>query len=292
MFRALIAAAVVCAAVAASAPHLQAAPTVSPPAPAFISKIAAFHPKTVQCRVTATFYEAGGGIVVEMRLWARPPALWRLDVTAVTPDAPPQNQVVGMRMVFADDRVQVYDPTTGRIHVERVGPGIASRPSASGRLGFTLAELLFVDDPTNYELLRMEPQVVDGRPLVRYDFLLRRPQLVDRVLVARESIWVDGRTSEPVRAQLYDPGGRAVGIIVLRDHRRFDRGIALPMTLELFLDPQSGRSATTRVAFQVKDGRFYLPLRVDAYEGTIPVMSLTYSECEVNRPIDPRRFQL
>ncbi len=64
------------------------------------------------------------------------------------------------------------------------------------------------------------------------------------------------------------------------------------MTLELFLDPQSGRSATTRVAFQVKDGKFYLPLRVDAYEGITPVMSLTYSECEVNRPIDPRRFQL
>lgn len=206
-----------CAAVAASAPHLQAAPTVSPPAPAFISKLAAFHPKTVQCRITATFYEAGGGILVEMRLWARPPALWRLDVTAVTPDAPPQNQVVGMRMV---------------------------------------------------------------------------PQLVDRVLVARESIWADGRTSEPVRAQLYDPGGRAVGIIVLRDHRRFDRGIALPMTLELFLDPQSGRAATTRVAFQVKEGKFYLPLRVDAYEGTTPVMSLIHSGCEVNRPIDPKRFQL
>jgi outer membrane lipoprotein-sorting protein len=259
--------------------------------PAFISKIAVFLPKTIACRVSATFYE-GGGVTVQMQMWARPPDQWRIDIVEVTPDAPPQNEVRGLRMVFNGDRVQIYDPTTGRVHAQRLGPEVASRPGASGRVGFTLAELLFVDDPANYDLVAMTSQVVDGRPLVRYDFALRRPELVDRVLVARESIWVDPRTGEPVRAQLYDASGRAVGIITLKDYQRVGAQLALPMTMEMFMEPGTGSATTIRVAFQLKEGRFYLPLRVDAYEGTTPLMSLRYAGCVVNKPIDPKRFRL
>jgi len=257
--------------------------------PAFISRIAAFRPRTVECRVTVTLYE-GGGFTLEMYLWAVLPALWRLDVTGVSPPGP-QSQIVGVRMVFQEDRVRLYDPTTGRVLEQRVSAELGTRPGASGRMGFTLAELLFVDDPTNYDLVAAVPQTVEGRPLVRYDFVLRRPELVDRVLIARESIWVDPRSSEPLRAQLYDPAGRPVGIVVLKDHRRVPSGVGLPMTVEMFMETGSART-TARVAFQLKDGRFYLPQRIDAYQGTRPMMSIVYAGCLVNRPIDPARFQL
>lgn len=78
---------------------LPAAAAPDPAPPAFVSKIAAFEPKTIQCRVGITVY-VNGGVRMEMRLWARPPTLWRMDVTGVTPDAPPQNDVVGMRMLL------------------------------------------------------------------------------------------------------------------------------------------------------------------------------------------------
>ncbi|MGH2453248.1 MAG: hypothetical protein ACRDF5_05725 [bacterium] len=226
-----------------------------------------------------------------MRLWARPPGLWRMDVTGVTPDAPPQNGVVGMRMVFDGDLVSVYDPTTRRVHTQRRGPEVAARPAASGRAGFTLAELLFVDDPANYELAAMVPQTVEGRALVRYDFILRRPVLIEKVLIARESIWVDPRGGEPVRAQLYDPSGRPVGIVALKDHRRMPGGVALPMTVEMFLEA-GGTTITLRMRFQVRDERYYLPLRVDMYQGAEALMSIEYSGWILNRPIDPALFKL
>jgi outer membrane lipoprotein-sorting protein len=262
----------------------------APAPPAFVSKVAAFRPRTVECRVTITLFE-GPGFTLEMYLWARPPALWRIDVTGVNPNAPPQNAVVGARMVFNNDRVRLFDPATGRILEQPVSPALASRPGASGRMGFTLAEMLLVDDATNYDLVAMVPQSVEGRALVRYDFVLRRPQLVDRVLVARESIWVDPQGGEPVRAQLYDPDNRAVGIIVLKDHRKVAGGVALPMTLEMFME-SGGPTTVARVTFQLKEGKVYLPNRIDAYQGTRAVLSLTYSSCRVNHTIDPARFQL
>ena len=262
----------------------------APAPPAFISRIAAFRPRTVECRVSITLYE-GPGFTVEMYLWARPPALWRIDITGVRPNEPPQNMIVGMRMVFNEDRVRVLDPATGRIVEQRVSADLAARPGASGRMGFTLAELLFVDDPTNYDLVAMVPQTVEGRSLVRYDFVLRRPQLVDKVLIARESIWVAPQTGEPVRAQLYDPANRAVGIVVLKDHRRVVHGLALPMTVEMFMEG-GGSTTVARMTFHLKDGKFYLPQRIDAYQGTTAVLSLTYAGCQVNHSIDPARFQL
>jgi len=266
-------------------------PVLAAPAPpAFISKIAAFRPRTVECRVTVTLYE-GEGFTVEMYLWAMPPALWRIDITGVNPHEFPQSQIVGMRMVFNEDRVQVYDPTTKRIVEQRLNADLGSRPGASGRMGFTLAELLFVDDPTNYDLVAMVPQTVEGRALVRYDFVLRRPQLVEKVLVARESIWADPKTGEPVRAQLYDPANRAVGIVVLKDHRKVAAGVALPMTAEMFVE-SGGPTTIARATFQLKDGKIYLPQRIDAYQGTRALLSLTYSGCRVNHPIDAARFQL
>lgn len=244
----------------------------------------------MECRVAVTLYE-GGGFTVEMYLWAKPPALWRVDITGVNPNEFPQSQIVGMRMVFNEDRVQVYDPTTGRIVEQPLNADLGSRPGASGRMGFTMAELLFVDDPTNYDLVAMVPQTVQGRALVRYDFVLRRPQLLEKVLVARESIWVDPKTGEPVRAQLYDPANRAVGIVVLKDHRKVATGVALPMTVEMFME-SGGPTTIARVTFQLKDGKFYLPQRIDAYQGTRAVLSLAYTGCRVNHTIDASRFQL
>ncbi len=262
----------------------------APPPPAFISRIAAFRPRTVECRVTATLYE-GGGFTVEMYLWAKPPALWRIDITGVHPNEFPQSQIVGMHLLFNEDRVQVYDPSTRRTIEQRLDADVGSRPGASGRMGFTLAELLFVDDPTNYDLVAMVPQAVEGRGLVRYDFVLRRPQLIEKVLVARESIWVDPQAGEPVRAQLYDPTNRVVGIVVLKDHRRVATGVALPMTVEMFVE-SGGATTIARVTFQLKDGKVYLPNRIDAYQGTRAVLSLTYTGCRVNHTIADARFQL
>lgn len=258
--------------------------------PAFVSKIGAFEPKTIQCRIGVTLYLADG-VRMEMRLWARPPELWRMDVLSVTPDAPPQNVVVGMRMVFAGDRVHVYDPTTRRIQSQRLGPEVAARPGASGRAGFTLSELLFVDDPTNYELQAMVPQTVEGRQLVRYDFVLRRPVLIERALIARESIWVDPRGGEPVRAQLYDPAGRAVGIVALKDHRRMSEGVALPMTVEMFIEA-GGPTIALRMRFHIREERFFLPLRVDIYQGSTALMSIEYTGWVLNQSIDPAVFKL
>ncbi len=263
----------------------------APDPPPFISRIAAYRPKTVECRATIVLYEAGG-VAIEMYLWAKPPALWRVDITGVSPNDPPMNQIVGMRMVFNQDRVRVFEPTTGRVVEQPVNPELASRPGATGRMGFTLAELLFVDEPTNYDLVAMVPQTVDGRALVRYDFVLRHPQLIERVLIARESIWVDPVGGEPVRAQLYDTAGRAVGIVVLKDHRPVGPGVALPLTVEMFMESERGGMTTARLTFQLKAGKVYLPARIDAYDGARALMSLTYSACIVNRPIDPSRFQL
>ncbi len=261
-----------------------------PAPPSFVSKIAAFEPKTIECRVGITVY-VGGGVRMEMRLWALPPARWRMDVTGVTPDAPPQNAVRGMRVIFDGEQVSVYDPSTRRVVSQRRGPEVASRPAASGRAGFTLSELLFVDDPSNYELVAMVPQTVDGRALVRYDFALHRPVLIEKVLIARESIWVDPRGGEPVRAQLYDPVGRAVGIVALKDHRRMPGGVALPMTVEMFLEGEGGQQITLRMRYQIREDQFYLPLRVDMYQRSEALMSVEYSGWILNRPIDPALFK-
>lgn len=258
--------------------------------PAFISKIAAFEPKTIECRVAVTVY-VRGGVRMEMRLWALPPARWRMDVVGVTPDAPPQNAVRGMRVIFDGEQVSVYDPSTRRVLTQRRGPEVASRPAASGRAGFTLSELLFVDDPSNYELVAMVPQTVEGRALVRYDFALHRPVLIEKVLIARESIWVDPRGGEPLRAQLYDPAGRAVGIVVLKDHRRMSGGVGLPMTVEMFLEAAGTHPIVLRMRYQIQEERYYLPLRVDMYQRSEALMSIEYSGWILNRPIDPALFK-
>jgi outer membrane lipoprotein-sorting protein len=265
-------------------------PAAAAAPPAFISKIAAFEPKTIQCRVGIIVYVAGG-VRMEMRLWALPPAMWRMDVISVTPDAPPQNVVRGMRVIFDGELVSVYDPSTRRVLTQRRGPEVASRPAASGRAGFTLSELLFVDDPNNYELAAMVPQTVEGRALVRYDFVLHRPVLIEKVLIARESIWVDPRGGEPMRAQLYDPAGRPVGIVALKDHRRMPGGVVLPMTVEMFLEGEGGQPIALRMLYQIREDRYYLPLRVDMYQRSEALMSIEYSNWILNRPIDLALFK-
>ncbi len=44
--------------------------------------------------------------------------------------------------------------------------------------------------------------------------------------------------------------------------------------------------------FHVREERYYLPLRVDMYQGAEALMSIEYSHWVLNRPIDPALFKL
>lgn len=68
-------------------------------------------------------------------------------------------------------------------------------------------------------------------------------------------------------------------------------GVALPMTVEMFIDA-GGPTIVLRMRYQLREGRYYLPLRVDMYQGEKVLMSIEYSDWILNRPIDPALFKL
>ncbi len=257
------------------------------PPPPFVSRVAAFRPRSVECRVTATLH--ADGTTVELALWGKPPALWRMDVTGVDPDRPALRRLLGRRMLFSGDLVQVSDPDGGgAVQDAALDPGL--RAAAAARTGFALAEFLFVDDPAAYELVALVPQSVEGRVLIRYDFLLRRPPPLEAVRVGYASIWVDPQGGGPVRVQLYDPARRAVGLMALGAHRRVAPGVALPMTMEVFLET-GGFTTAARALYQLEGGMAYVPARLDTYRGLHASLSLAYTGYRVNQRIDPGRFR-